>query len=187
MDPSPDLLQTSVSHHLHASTYLPIPQLTNPFPSSHHRHSSAILPSLSTKEPQASLHSLESNHTPLGEEKNIALCSLHALSTLIRDFKVTIDNNLHFIVRVGVDERGARVEAVEASGDGGGWFGRAVLAVCVQVGQLVHLNGIKKWQIRRNVECFWDGVSYEEKTSAKKAFSFAINGSVLVNSVWALA
>ncbi len=144
MNPSPNLPQTFISHHPHASTYLPIPHLNNPFSSPHHRQSSAILPPLSTKEPQASLHSLESNHTPLGEEKHIALCSLHALSTLIRDFKVTIDDNLHLIVSVGVNERGAGVEAVEASGDGGGGFGGAILAVCVDAGQLMHLNGIKE-------------------------------------------
>ena len=80
--------------------------------------SSSILPPLPTIKPQTPLLRLKSNHTPLGKEEDIALRRLDTLPTLIRDFEIAIHNDLHLVIGIGVDERGARVEAVEARGDG---------------------------------------------------------------------
>ena len=85
-----------------------------PLPSS----SSSILSPLPAIKPQPPLLRLKSNHTPLGKEEDIALRRLDTLPALIRNFKVTIHDDLHLVIGIGVDERGARVEAVEARGDG---------------------------------------------------------------------
>lgn len=75
---------------------------------------SAIPPPLPTVKPQPALLRLKSDDTPLGKEKHISLCRFDALSALIGDFKVAVDDDLHLVVGVGVDERGAGVEAKEA-------------------------------------------------------------------------
>ena len=56
------------------------------------------------------------------------------LARLVFDIEAAFDDDLHLVVGVGVDERGAGFEAVESAGYGGG--GREVLAVgfgCVGV------------------------------------------------------
>lgn len=122
--PTPPLPHITRNHYPHLFPYTPaIPFLYQ---------SRTVLPPLPTKKPQPPVLRLECNHTALREEKDIALCSLDALSALIRDVKVAIYDNLHFVIGVGVDKRGARVEAVEAGGDGGGGVGGAVFAVVTE-------------------------------------------------------
>lgn len=79
---------------------------------------SGILPPLPAIKPQPPLLRLERDHAPLGKEEHIALRRLDTLAALIRDFKVTVHDDLHLVVGIGVDERGAGVETVEAGGDG---------------------------------------------------------------------
>ena len=60
--------------------------------------------------------------------RTVTLFRFRCLATLITDLKIAVHNDLHFIVSVGIDERCAWVETVEASGDGSGGVRRAVLS-----------------------------------------------------------
>lgn len=77
-----------------------------------------IPPPLPHKEPQPALLRFKRNHAPLWKEEDIPLFRLHALPALIRNLKVAVNDDLHLVVGVGIDERGTRFEAVEARGDG---------------------------------------------------------------------
>lgn len=117
--PSPSCPSSPPSH----PTPAPLPTLTLSL--------SSILPPLATIKPQPALLRLKRNDTPLGEEKHIPLARLDALPARVRDLEVAVDDDFHLVVGVGVDERGARVEAVEARGDG---VGGAVAVERVLVG-----------------------------------------------------
>lgn len=100
----------------------------SPFPLSQEQQSSTIPSPLSTKPRQPPLLSAKPHNRALGEEKRIPLLRLHLLLDNIiaiavfelRNLHVAFEEDLHFVVGVGVDEFGARFEAVETGGDGGG-------------------------------------------------------------------
>ena len=85
-----------------------------PFPSP--RNLRSVLRPLPTKKSQPPFLRLERNHAALWEKEHVALCRLDTLPTLIRYFKIAVHNDLHLVIGIGVDERGARLEAVEAGG-----------------------------------------------------------------------
>ena len=103
----------------HSPPYPHIPFYLSPLPPKRPvPNSSTILPPLSHKKPQPAPLRLKRNHAPLRKEKHVALRRLDALPALVRDLKVTVNDDFHLVVGVGVDERGAWFEAVEAGGDG---------------------------------------------------------------------
>ena len=94
------------------------------------------------------------------------------LATLITDLKIAVHNDFHLIVSVGIDERRAWVEAVKASGDRSGGFRRAVFSSKITYVSMLRVFGLVKGVMTNEVDM-----------SARYAFSFAISGRVLVNSV----
>lgn len=78
------------------------------------------LPPLPAIKAQPTLLRLECNDATLRKEEDVPLRCLDALPALVRDLKIAVHDDLHLVVGVGVDERGARVEAVKARGDGVG-------------------------------------------------------------------
>ena len=72
---------------------------------------------MATEETQAPINRLEGDLRAFGEEEDVTLSSLFGLATLIRDLKISIDNDLHLVVGVGVYQRLARVETVKSGTD----------------------------------------------------------------------
>ena len=83
--------------------------------------SSSVLGPLTTEESQTPIDRLESDVGSLGEEKHVPLARLDRLTGLIRDFEIAVDDDLHLVVRVLVNQRLARIETVEAGTDGRLW------------------------------------------------------------------
>lgn len=54
---------------------------------------------------------------PLGEIKHISGGGSDLLARFIRDFELALEDDLHLVVGVGVDERGAFFQSVEATRD----------------------------------------------------------------------
>ena len=88
--------------------------------------SSLPLPPLPHKEAQPITIRRERNLGALGKIQHIARHGVHLLARLVLDVELALDDDLHLVVGVGVDERGALFEAVEAGGDG--FFGVDFLA-----------------------------------------------------------
>lgn len=61
---------------------------------------------------------LEGDLGALGEVKHVAGHGMHALARLVGDVEGALDDDLHLVVGVCVDEGGAFFEAVEACGEG---------------------------------------------------------------------
>ena len=97
------------------STTLP-PITLPPQPLSISRYLCSVLRPLPTKESQPPFLRLERNLAALWKKEHVALCRLDALPTLIRYFKIAIHNDFHLVIGIGVDERSARLEAVEPGG-----------------------------------------------------------------------
>lgn len=77
--------------------------------------------------------------------ENVALDSVHLLAGLISNVELAVDDDLHLVVSVVVDERRALLETVEAGGDGGdgvvGLRGHDVAEEGVLVGDERRLEG----------------------------------------------
>jgi hypothetical protein len=76
--------------------------------------------SLADEESKTEVLSSEGDFGSLWEVEDIPLLGLNLLAGLVADGELAINNDLHLIVGVLVDERGALLEAVEASRD---WLG----------------------------------------------------------------
>lgn len=59
----------------------------------------------------------ERDLSPLGEIKHISRAGSDLLARFIRDFELALEDDLHLVVGVGVDERGAFFQSVEAARD----------------------------------------------------------------------
>ena len=80
--------------------------------------SRTVLSSLPTEEAKPAIHRLECNLAALRKEEHIPLARLDRLPTLIRNLEVSVHDDLHLVIGVGVLKRSAWVEAVEAGADG---------------------------------------------------------------------
>lgn len=60
----------------------------------------------------------EGDHGSFGEVKDVSSGRFDHLSSFVGDFKFTLENYLHFMIRVRVHQRGALFEAIEAASDG---------------------------------------------------------------------
>lgn len=93
------------------------------FRTSHHlslapvRSRRTLLP-LARIERQAIILRRERNLRALRKEEHISRLSLNLLARLIGDGERALNDDLHLVVRVRVDERGALLQPVEAAGDG---------------------------------------------------------------------
>lgn len=81
---------------------------------------SSILLPLPTVPPQATLLRPKRNLGPLGKKEDIALDSLDAFPQLVANLKVTVNNDFHLVVGVGIDQLWTGIEAVKSSGNGRG-------------------------------------------------------------------
>ncbi len=111
------------------STSIPsFPFPPSPLSTSKHDNSRPIPRPLSTKPRQPTSSRPKPHDRTLGKEKGIPLLGIHllldhilAISILeLRNLHIAFEEDLHFVVGVGVDEFGARLEAVETGGDGVG-------------------------------------------------------------------
>lgn len=141
LHPTPNPSIQLPSPHTPPSSFTPIQSITQFLLHLQH-HSRTPPPPLPTKPRQPALPRPKPNHRALGEEKRIPLLRIHLLLHHIRplgvfelgDLHVAFEQDLHFVVGVGVDEFGAGEEAVESGGDGGGgvvavfWVGEDGLA-----------------------------------------------------------
>lgn len=67
----------------------------------------SILLPLPTEEPKPKIVRLKRNFRALGEIKHISFSSVHFLARLVRNVKAAVDDNLHLVVCVLVDEGSA--------------------------------------------------------------------------------
>lgn len=95
------------------------PPIHPPNPSTHNLFNlSRPLPSLPHKEAQAITIRRERDLGALGEIKHVARDGVHLLPGLVLDVELALDDDLHLVVRVRVDERRALFQTVEACRDG---------------------------------------------------------------------
>ena len=71
--------------------------------------------SLAGIESQPICLSLESDDSALGKVKHISRNSMYFLTGLIGNVKLPLDNDLHLMVGIGIDEWGAGFESVETA------------------------------------------------------------------------
>lgn len=122
---------------------LPTADLHHPYPSIPLRTPRSPLPSLTPNQPLPRQPDEQKTHIKsqpirlgrkgnlgsLGEIKHIPRLSLHFLPGLIGDLEFALEDNLHLIVAVAVDQGSAFFKTVEAARDG--FFGVVFVAVVV--------------------------------------------------------
>jgi len=73
--------------------------------------------SLPAEESQAKRRARKGDGAALGKVQHVALDGVHFVAVLVANVELAINNHLHLMVVVGVNQRGALLLAVEARGD----------------------------------------------------------------------
>ena len=97
--------------------------------------SGTILLPLTTEETQAAVDGLERNLTALWKEEYVPFACLDSLTALVRNFEISVDDDLHFVVGVCVLKWLTRIQAIEACANG--FLGVELLAVKISLARTI--------------------------------------------------